>query len=528
MSLIGLRAFAKMLDLEINLSDSPDESEIAALNLTIKEKLNLGFTVSKTIDGFTPLMLYVTFHIRDERLSEELKKKESLNAYTSLRGNNMSTTQRVNALSCAVSTKNLLAIEDLLATNVFSEEADYQVAIELAALTNFPAAISLFAKQGFNLFTYDCFEPMTPLMVASAFGFVDVVREILLTNPKEEFLNIANFYGDTAAILAVKSGNEETIALFRGITSFQQYLLGKSFRERNLENMQLILDEALNWNKNLLIHKSNGIYESLLAEISKIPEDSFREASIKEFEKHLYQQPISEIVNTLILTYSLLINSCPEAANKYLYQLSEALNHNKISSLNYLIMPMDGFGYALTAELWAILKQLIQLNSIRLIDFSGFCPDIEDNDSKRGVCTINLSNEMAVLLVNALIDNTSVTQCHLQLPTKCLPLMKITELVCERNERIAQSKSSLVKDKIYNLYVDAINDLVMQFKLGCSLEDISKLGYSSKKCTVYSLAELTAFFIYEKSASIMEKKPIPPICQELIDDCQNITTKSLQ
>lgn len=525
MSLIGIRAFAKMLDIEFTTS-SPTPPEINAINKLIEEKLAQGIRATQKINGFTPLMLYTTYHVLDNRFDEELAKEENITVSTHLRGNNIGTSRRVNALSCAVSRGNLHAIERLLKTNKFSNPEDYEVALELVAISNLPMAIPLFAVQGCNLFTFDPFTHATPLMYACVFGHVEVAREILATNPDEAALNISSAVDDaTASDLALRSNNEELISLFSLTSSLQRKLLVEAIEENNIEKVQAILNE--NSDKNLLIQNKNGYYRSLLADIYELPTNDFRENCIKAMENYLNQLSFKEKVNTLILTSSSLVDMNETAANYYLQQLKTIWdNRTKEDVLNRVIMPMDGFGYALPADLWDIIKQSIELNLIKVLNYSGYCPDVYDtysDDSFDKVCSVTLSIRSAGPLVECLIENTSLFHYDLLLPTEGKPLMKIVELICERNMKMAQATTNLVKDKIYNSYMNTINGLVQQFKEDIRVpEELRKaINVHDKKSASYSLVELSAFTLYNSQAVITDEST-PSDCQAVINDMSKL------
>ncbi len=112
-----------------------------------------------------------------------------------------------------------------------------------------------------------------------------------------------------------------------------------------------------------------------------------------------------------------------------------------------------------------------------------------------------------VRLISALLKNTSVLKCNLNFPKTypqskvepCrVPLLALYELILQRNKKMAKFKCLISKDKIYNQYLESINNCIEKItahKQACfPNDDLEKITLFKTK--LYSLKELAGLTLF--------------------------------
>lgn len=371
---------------------------------------------------------------------------------------------------------------------------------------------------------------MSPLMYACALQHINFVRQILSTNPFPEELNMSTTTdNETAASLALKTENAELIALFDTNPAMKQQEIIQALENKDLAKIKTICS-ASSAENNLLIVNRDGLFWTLLVIANTRPMDKFREDSIALLDDYLQTLSFQDQINTLVITYSMLISiiGLEKSASKYLQLLTNTLENNpQDRMLKKFIMPMGAMDWAMTEEFWEIIKHSIFPKLSQKIEFTGYCPSVYDEHKKgfNTVSTINLHLGLAVHFVSNLLDNEHVTQCNLLLETIGKPLVEITDLVCERNQKMSEVRTFLAKDKIYNHYVGSINALIAQFKEDERVPEKLRNGinYQTEKSKVYSLEELTAYTIFNKPN--LDKEKLPNLCKYVLDDISKLSLK---
>lgn len=511
MMIKSLNAYAQMLRLNIELGHDVNDEEILAFQNLILETLDNGATANSNIFGFTPLMLYATFNILDDRFENELSKgNDVILASTPLHGLSDSEQQhyiaplinqsKVNALSCAASQGNNEIVARLLETNLFSKQEDYRYAIECATINNKPEIISLFAAHNLNLFILSD-NLITPLTIACTLEHIDVVREILQINPDASLLKKGV---RSALITAAQSSNEQLHQAFSHLVIFQQEKLCVAMFTNQINECENILYNEQYNNHNFLLIEHNNCYISLLSHCYErdIP------GITNLFKAYLFKLPVNEQVNTLINTINELENISPNYIIELMPQLLKLTNEN-FMDINTLILP-NTFKYGFDPKLWEIINTILIKSPLKTIKFSASNPTSYGEEN-------NLHYKHAANLIANLLNNTTLIECNLNLfevdiylESKntfiCKPLNNIMELITKRNIKLSEAKSPLAKDNVFNNFASKINRLIDDFYIirSISAEEEITLTHIQLRQQVYSLAEYAALTLWNKCPEIFQ------------------------
>lgn len=519
----ALRNFIAMLnstfeDVSENLSEN-----IMAMAQHVRGLLAEGEVASQSLNGYTPLMLYSCFNITDDRFQKELKRgKEYISQMVDY---NIDEQPRIkiSALSFAAAMGSIEALTILYKTGCFTTEHMGEAAY-LAASQGKEQSIAFFRDRKVNLFKPLFFARLTPLHIACVNGFSEVVTKILDSNPSEEELNMPTF-GEDAKIayeLAVENDRTECAKLLRNYRSSVWTHIRKAISADDKDSLISLLNEHGQLDLSINVSPRND--ESLIG--------------LAAFEADLYARPNSNEIYTIAENYidtlsaekqinSLLVGisqvmmpflsgtSAPgspqDENNVFYYKMMEKLKGLEPHFPSLSCLRFNGL--RLNEDLWTIIKNILITSPIQKLELVYSCYqsfDIVTGDASSFNIQPNLTSEF----VARLLSNTTLINCQLLSDTSHEPIVSLLSKIIERNQKIAEAKLEIIKDKIYNHYVLEINKLIDEIKTNPNIGDAQCLSSLDKSEAVYPLKHLTAFFIANKTD--LDTSAMTLDCNELV------------
>ena len=518
---ITLNAFAEMLNIEQRLRQNSSKLEMVALEYKLYWSLVvLKKVVSKSVDGFTPLMLYVASKITDGRYQQELTKgSDTILEYRGFAGFNMSSSQRINALTFAVISRNIGAVRQLLETGLFVDSKNYEMATEIAAVYNIPEVFPVLIEYQLNLFTYDFLSRKTPLQFALGFDYIEVVKAILQANPKESDLELLDCDGQNAFSTVLQKNNPELKALFSHYTGLKRCELVLALQQKQLIKCQEIVSMA-HPNEQILLIPQGTVYHSILAGVHETQD---YEVLVDVMDAHLERMNKTDQAHTLIITLLELYrkDDVLTVFSQYLKQLEEIVKTNP-EQINCIFIPFNLGKSDDLDDLATVFYNILEHSPLKEIRFNEHIPDFYDARSD-AFYPINLVSSTAASFVNALLSNVFIEKCDIMLPSEYQSLVNIVRLICERNQLINKCKSEISKDAVFNRYVNRINEQISFFKQsdGISPRDKEPLNELELRTRLYSLQEIAglSFFMKARNESMtnIEHKSDIPFDKQNVD-----------
>lgn len=508
----SLNAFAKMLGLN-PLDESDNHEEMHDLRIRIQQDLDSGAIALQEIDGFTPLMLYCAFNIFDDRFHSQIAKGSiCIQSYTSMTIDDFDDfspgTAKINALTYAVTARNMRIAELLLSTGLFFEPEDYRLALSLATINDFPEFIKLFAEYQLNLFI-PILSGQTALTCATQWSYIDVINEILKTNPDDLILKNSSMLAIEIASSSINTAVQEE---FEHLALYQQKKLTQAIMNNQINQCIAILNK--NHGFNFLLSEYNNRYYSLLL---LCYDSNVRDEITNVLKDYLKTLPFNDQINTLILIINELENIAPQFIPEYLVQLNELTNEN-LQQITSLILP-NSFEQPFEEELWTIINTILCNSPLETIDISLW--NTNSNDFFPILGEINLNPKIASRFILNLLNNTTLIKCELYLPDIYDSLVDIVQLIIDRNLKIKEMKTNLSKDNAFNQFALEINELIDDFQNHFLISSQEKIfSHIQPKKEVYSLVEYASLTLWHNKES-WDSESLPKECNDTIMDIGN-------
>lgn len=442
----------------------------------------------------TPLMIYAATNTTDERFLNLLKgNKEAITKtihHTNFTG--------LSALTLAVISGAMNTIQLLLATKAYSDEHIQELAF-FAALFNQPKVIPLLHNYGVNLFKRNDFEGVTALHVACANGYTDIVNAILETQPSDHELSMPTFFeNETAFQLANEHAHYDCTHLLKHTSSALFLQKCEAFKNKNFAYLIELMSNDKSENP-LVGDYFNRSQTFLVPAIVDAVVDSADLPVFNLLYEFLQKQPIEVQINTLILTLAELEQYLNWSQNEMRERLTEFYNPllEKSKILSEQINMMNSVslnGLLLSDKTIKIIKPLLQKTSPEIIDLTCYSSDILDEEEDE-CCTMNLWPIHNTAIVNTILNNTNLTSFNLMTNTANQPYVALIKLVIERNTLLQKEELPILKNKIFNSYVEKINKCIEEIKRNPKLYNTTELNLLEPIISVPSLKEIGALYV---------------------------------
>lgn len=421
-----------------------------------------------------------------------------------------------SALSLAAYGGNIDGLRILLQSNLF-DELHCSEAARIAALCNCAEAVTLLHQHKANLFFPDD-QGMTTLHLSCDLGYAPVVQAILSTNPSEQQIGKPSKISNpnismSAYEIAEFRQHHNCVLLLEGTES--------AFWKRKSDagsvgNTQMLLalirrHKAANPFLGDFHHRSQTV---LIDAASEYTYSNHREMYIAVLEE-LAAYPPTVQIQALILTISYLKHNKPfafdgddvnvdqrqdEMISIFISKLIDL--ENQYCDMSEIILQSFPDMPFTKDEFHTIILNLISSEKIKKIDYS--------NDGTTNIHSSELQSHM-----QAIMTNTNLLECNLKTDDEYQDCARIVTLVIQRNREMAQHKSSVAKDVVYNNYLEEINSLVIELRkhehtreLGC-LVTITNIGK-------YRLQDMAALVTFHNTN--IDPVTLTPDLQEIISD----------
>ncbi len=484
---------------------------IQELQEHIKSMLENNKRVVKEIAGLTALMLYATFNITDERMTELLQQRDD--AYITKALPSPKNIVNPNALVFAAENGSIKAIEILINTGYFTEQA-YKDAFFMAVILNKPESLRVLKQNKVcNIFEIKLgFYQKTLLQIACDLGHDKIVEEILHAKPSDSYIGYFDSFSNyTAYQTALEKGHTECATQLSLYPSSKYLQISNAILQNENEaiaTIKSILEEA---GPSLIA----GDYNHRTKPVITLAVEANYMELLKILFKQLTKLADEQQISILLISASYL-NEMIDTYGKTNGSLTEGYQQ-VINKLNILIASKKDYSDVKRIKLncifinkeiqKAIVKILTAAHQLQEIDF------VMQNNLLLGrevksIPAVNIYSNFLPRFIACLLSNSQLLKCNVRTTRKMTPIKELLNTILERNDKISKAQRMFSKDKIYNLYVPIINDKIKLLKTAKLLPaDFTTLEARPRK--VYSLAELTSFYLlHNDNARDKKGKPL--------------------
>jgi len=493
-----MRSLLQMIDHDFNNNDIKKQNTLAIYSF-IKQQIDKGTKVTRTVGDCTALMVYAMCNVTDNRLTDLLNKDGAYLNQPACKYDDWSVkTPLLSALTLSAAFGATDALKLLVQTGKYNKH-HIGYAVNAAAATGAANSISTFHELGANLFYSVKLQEFRPLFIACLSGHPDVVRAILATNPREEDINIASDYDIghrklTAYEIAVQYRHHECAALLAETRGALWVKAVKLLEDNNITELLTFIKKHPS--KYLMQGPDCSRSITLLGKsaIMATKNNQYRNTYLT-LKKYLMSFVPEFQINCLLLSLSSIINEAENdnnfestSDNRYYQDILKTLKslHENYQHMSTLIIDSA----SLNEELWQVITNILDHKNIVNIDLAVHYP----------TCNFKTYGE-EYRLFKLLVENIKF-QSHCGIRVSGKGKINFLHLLIERNEKMSQNPLEYRRDLIYNSYIKEINERLLSLKED-QLETINEPLLQIKPISLkaYPLIELTAFFLMNKHAN---------------------------